>query len=40
MGDEVPEDLPPPEPPPKYIPEITFTSTLPVLQELRTNPYA
>ena len=40
MGDEVPEDLPPPKPPPKCNPEIIFTSTLPVLQELRTNPYA
>ena len=38
MGDEVPVSPPPPEPPPKCMPEITFTSASKVLKELRTNP--
>ena len=40
IGDEITEETPHPEPRPDCIPEITFTSTALMLQELRTNPYA
>ena len=37
ISDDVPKELPPPEPSPACVPEIIFTSISPMLKELQKN---